>query len=497
MKNLIFLFLFYFLANTLLAQTENQIWPQFRGIDGMGVAPSSAKPPITFSEKNLHWKTELPKGVSSPVIWNHLIFITGFVDSTRELQTICLDRRMGKICWINSVVPDTVEKYHPIASPAQGSVATDGERVVACFGSYGLVCYDLDGTPMWKYRVAFNRLTYGHGTSPVIAGDKVIYFNDAGPKRFLIALDKKSGNQIWRTDLLPPKVGNTSVPSTGGHSVPCIYLDKIIINRVGGLSCYSLEEGTLLFDYKLMTACNATPFVDKNKVIVTFWNNFSEENQRGKLPGFDELLKSDKNQNGTLDKAEIPADMIFYQRPGLEIEGSDKTVRDFFGSFDTSKDKEITRKEWDDGIKLLNDIFYKPVGLTAISLEKKGELKDSSIIWKVLDNIPEVPSPLLYRNRIYMIKEGGILTCVDPENGKVVYVNRIGAPGALIASPIAADGYVYFFSYNGKMKVVKAGDIFEVAGEYDFRDKIAATPAFAGNEIYIRAGRFLLAYTGK
>ena len=84
------------------------------------------------------------------------------------------------------------------------------------------------------------------------------------------------------------------------------------------------------------------------------------------------------------------------------------------------------------------------------------------------------------------VKDGGIVTCVDPESGKVIYTIRIGNPGPYIASPVAANGFIYFSGYNGKMKIVKAGDKFEVAGEYDFKDNLAATPAIIGNTIFIR-----------
>ena len=483
-----------FLGSSLFSQPNNQIWPQFRGVNSVGVAAEETRPPVNLNEKNLLWKTELTKGVSSPVVWNDKIFITGFIDSTKELQTLCLDRKWGRILWTRSIVPDTIEKYHNIASPAQGTVVTDGELVIAYFGSCGLVCYDMEGNQLWRYRVACNKSPFGHATSPVISGDKVIFFNDVDPSRFLVAIDKTTGFSLWRTNFPYPKVGNTYVFSAGGHAVPFIRGDKILLNRIGGVSCYSVANGEKLFDLPQLTAGNATPFIYKNQVIVTTWYNFSEENQRGNLPDFKELVKNDKNGNGTLDINEIPESMIMYQRPGMELEQANKTVKDLFWSFDTDRNKEITRQEWDTGLKLLNEVFYKPAGLMAICLENQGLLNDSAVVWRVSDNVPEVPSPLLYKNRIYMVKDGGILTCVDPENGKVVYVNKIGTQGAIMASPVAANGNIYFLSYNGKMKVIKAGDKFEIIGDYDFKEKVSATPAIIENTIYIRAGKNLYAF---
>jgi outer membrane protein assembly factor BamB len=143
---------------------------------------------------------------------------------------------------------------------------------------------------------------------------------------------------------------------------------------------------------------------------------------------------------------------------------------------------------------LLNNFYYKPAGLIAIKLSSKGQLSEKDIQWRVPENTPEVPSPIHYNNRIYMVKDGGTLTCTDSETGKVFYQERIGNPGPQLASPIAANGFVYIFSYNGKLKVIKESDSLEVAYEYDFKDKITATPAIAGNNIYIRTSKELLAY---
>jgi len=96
-----------------------------------------------------------------------------------------------------------------------------------------------------------------------------------------------------------------------------------------------------------------------------------------------------------------------------------------------------------------------------------------------------------------MIKDGGLLTCIDPETGRVIYTNRIGSPGPHITSPVAANGFLYLCSFKGKMKVVKAEDKFEIAGEYDFKDKIMATPAIIENSIYIRTGKELIAFSRK
>jgi outer membrane protein assembly factor BamB len=109
--------------------------------------------------------------------------------------------------------------------------------------------------------------------------------------------------------------------------------------------------------------------------------------------------------------------------------------------------------------------------------------------------LSEVPSPIYYRKRAYMIKDGGFITCLNPETGNVLFQSRIGNPGPYLASPVAANGLLYIFGYNGKLKILKAGDELNIVGEHDFKDKIGASPAIIGNTIYIRTNSGLLAYS--
>jgi outer membrane protein assembly factor BamB len=493
MKKTICIILLSALILSCKNKIKDQIWPQFRGINGSGVAAETARPPVIFDSTTLSWKAELPQGVSSPVIWKNKLFVTGFNDSKKELQTICLNRKNGNILWTSTVVPDTIEICHSISSPAQSSVVTDGERVITYFGSCGLYCYDMQGKLLWKYQLACSNDWPGSGTSPVIADDKLILIRDSN-EPFLLALYLDNGTVAWKKNL-----NNNPIPSNGGHSVPCIYKDWIFVHRVGEVTCYSIFDGSQIWSYKLLTSGVSSPIVAGDKVVTACWYNFSEENQRGKLPGFDDLIKYyDKNQNGTISETELPDDMILFTRPEItDLENTTGSVRNFMWYIDTNQDGEITRQEWDNCLEILKDTFYKPAGLLALNLENKGELYDSSLLWRVTDNIPEVPSPVFYQNRIYMVKDGGIVSCVDPENGRVIYSMPLGNRGGYIASPVVANGNVYIFSLNGKMKILKTGDKFEIAGEYDFKDKILATPAIIGNNIYIRTRNELLAYSGK
>jgi outer membrane protein assembly factor BamB len=130
-------------------------------------------------------------------------------------------------------------------------------------------------------------------------------------------------------------------------------------------------------------------------------------------------------------------------------------------------------------------------GLLAIRVkENKPE-----VIWRENTSIPEVPSPLLYQGRLFLVRNGGVATCLDAVTGRVIYRARIGAPGAYYASPIAAGGRVYLASSEGVVTVISAGgDQLKIASHNELGEEMIATPAIAGHSIYIRTLQSLYAF---
>jgi len=473
-------------------ETGSQNWPQFRGLNSSGVGSEDANPPVKFENKNLLWETEINAGVSSPVIWNNKLFLTGFVEDAKELQTICINRKNGKILWFSSIFPDTIERHHPVSTPAQSTVVTDGERIISYFGSCGLICYDMTGKEIWKYAIPSNRAQYGSATSPVIIGDMMILIYDIGRNRYLLALDKNTGSVIWKTGF-----ESINLQNLGGDATPVIYNNMIIVHRVGELAGYDIADGSQIWNYRLLTQGSSTPVIADNKIVAACWSNSTEEDQRVPLPDFNELLqKNDSDKNNKISRQEFPSDLMLYIRPEImDFQGSANFLRWHFSSFDINRDREIDLQEWINGVAMLKDAFYKEAGLLAIKSDSKGLVADSAILWRVSENVPEVPSPLFYMERIYMVRDGGIITCVDPDAGKVMYTTRLRNPGSYLASPIAANGHIYIFGYNGRLKIVKAGDEFQIIAEHDFKENIAATPAIVGNILYIRTKNKIMAYS--
>ena len=123
-------------------------WSRFRGPNGSGVSDRD-KPPTTFGPTtNRIWQSPVPSGHSSPTVWNDLVFLTGVEDN--GLVLAAYRRRDGTRLWQQRAPAESLEKVHAFSNPAASTPATDGERVYAYFGSYGLLAYDFAGKEIWR-----------------------------------------------------------------------------------------------------------------------------------------------------------------------------------------------------------------------------------------------------------------------------------------------------------------------------------------------------------
>jgi outer membrane protein assembly factor BamB len=126
-------------------------------------------------------------------------------------------------------------------------------------------------------------------------------------------------------------------------------------------------------------------------------------------------------------------------------------------------------------------------GLLALRLGGRGDVTQTSLRWKYQKSIPQLPSPLLYGNVLYMINDGGVLSTFNPETGALLQQSRLrGAIDHYYASPVAADGKVFLVSQSGVITVLKAGGTPEVLTVHELDDESYATPAIADGRIYIR-----------
>jgi outer membrane protein assembly factor BamB len=156
---------------------------------------------------------------------------------------VCIDRRTGKIRWRRTVAAEEIEKVHELSSPAGATPATDGERVYVYFGSYGLVCYDLDGNQQWEKRLPLPQNPYGAVASPIVVGELLV-FNHQGKDSYLLGVNRRDGRTVWKTDRSLFQYG-WSTPVHWRHDG----IDEIVV--LGGdfkpnqrLMAYNLADGT-------------------------------------------------------------------------------------------------------------------------------------------------------------------------------------------------------------------------------------------------------------
>ena len=176
-------------------------WPQWRGPHGDGTCDEIGLPTKWGATENIVWKTALPEpGNSTPVIWGDRIFVTQPLTKDGRRTLMCFDRNDGKLLWQAGTDWKEVDPTHDTNPLCSSSAVTDGERVIAWFGSAGLFCYDFEGREVWKRDLGIQKHIWGYGSSPVIHGDLCYLLFGPGERSFLIAVDKKTGETVWQHD---------------------------------------------------------------------------------------------------------------------------------------------------------------------------------------------------------------------------------------------------------------------------------------------------------
>ncbi len=254
MRLLILLLASCLLAPALLADLVPVVdgeWPRWRGPFNNGVARGSA--PVEWTDtENVKWKVDVPgRGHSSPVIWGNKLFITTAIrtGSSGEYRhlLLCYDRTTGSLLWEKEAVRETPhEGYHgTYGSYASHSPVTDGEHVIAYFGSRGVYAYDLDGNLKWSqdFPPMRKRLEFGEGTPPTLHENVLLLTFDHQGDSFIVAIDKNSGEQLWRHD----RDGEIS------NWAPSLVLEyesrtQAIVPGVGKVRSYDLATGEVIWE---------------------------------------------------------------------------------------------------------------------------------------------------------------------------------------------------------------------------------------------------------
>jgi outer membrane protein assembly factor BamB len=417
-----------------IAQESN--WPQWRGPDRNGVSTESGVPLEWSATHNVVWKTPIEgRGHSSPVVWGNRIFVTTDIqgdvipgaeavrhvrggeiyyhpqtesaDKRHTLKVLSLDAETGEILWTRTVhdgrVYDNRHRRNTYASP---TVVTDGHHVYVYFGSQGVYCFDFEGNLIWTVDLGVI-LTWGHGhgVSPLLYDNLLILQcdQDEGDRSFLVALDKATGREVWRT------YRNTRL----NYSSPI-----------------------------LVETRDRTELVTSSYHVVISYDPATGE----------ELWRSE----GFLGNA-IPTPVA-----------NEKAV--FVASGYPDK---LTK---------------------AIAIPTSGDKGSPSVLWEYRKGAGYVPSPLLYEGYLYLVSDKGVLTCLDPETGSVVYEGgRITTPTSVRASLVAWDGKILISGENGDYFVVEAGPVHKILAVNSIGETVYASPAIAKGRLFLRSEEHIYA----
>lgn len=443
-------------------------WPQFRGPNGQGIAERD-RPPTEFGPgTNLLWKVEVPGGVSSPCVWDDQIFLTAF--STGKLETLALDRRDGRVRWQRVAPAEKIHRTTESSSPAAASPVTDGQHVYVYFASFGLLAYDLDGRESWRKPMPVPNSTYTAGASPVLANHRLIQNCDQEDGRsFLLAVDCQNGRTLWQT----PRPDCAT-----GYSTPVVWkhdgVEEIVVAGSLRVVGYSVSDGKEKWSARGLesSAVCPSPALGDGRLYAMSYTAYDSK----PTPFSDWARPRDKNGDGRISRAEAPE---LIESGGFE-------------QLDLNRDGFTTEAEWDES--MARHRRGEP-GLFAVRAPGAGDVTDTHVLWKRQRGVSDVASPLFYRGRVYVVQDGGRVTGCDAATGVPLYEQeRLGTEGAYHASPVAADGRIFFSSTSGVVTVVAADSTLKVLARNALGEVIIATPAIAADTLYVRTRKHLWAF---
>jgi outer membrane protein assembly factor BamB len=448
-------------------------WRQFRGPNGSGVSDEVGLPVELGPERNVVWKVPALRGLSSPVVAGDKVFLTAFENA--KIFTVAFDAATGRTLWRREAPrPRVQEMQREPNGPASASPVTDGRNAYVFFTDFGLLAYDPDGTELWRMPLGPFNNPFGHGASPVLAGDTLLMICDQDSGSFLLAVDKTSGRVLWRAE---------RPLAQRGYSTPVLWQPRggslqALVAGSYRLSAYDVATGKEIWWIRgLPWQIKPTPVLGGEAVYFATYSGDSDPGKQEIIPSFKEALAQlDGNGDGKIAKEEI----------------ADKKIKGLFDEYlDLDNTGFLEERDW-------NQYRERRLGestFRAYRLGGSGDLTESNFLWKNPRSLPNIPSPLYYRDVVYTLKEGGVFSSFDPKTGEILKQARIeGALGTYYASPVAAEGRIYTVSDEGKLAVLEAGPRWEVLAVNDLKEGCKATPAIAAGRLYVRTDETLYCF---
>jgi outer membrane protein assembly factor BamB len=243
------------LALNMASASRTEDWPAFRGPSGNGISKETSAPLEWATDKNVRWKTKLPReGNGSPIVSNGCVFLACAEDAKGLRRSLlCFDRESGRQKWVRAVDFGREMPTHKTNLYCGSTPVSDGERVVVWHSSAGLYCYDLEGHELWSRDLGEFEHMWGYGSSPILHNDRIILNCGPGKRTFVTAIDLKTGDTFWEKD--EPFNGdgerNENGKYMGSWSTPVIAnvdgQDQIVCAMATRLNGYDPDNGDIIW----------------------------------------------------------------------------------------------------------------------------------------------------------------------------------------------------------------------------------------------------------
>ena len=451
-----------FLLTTNAARAED--WPQFRGPNAGGVSTSTALP-AEFSHKTARWQVELGGGVASPVVAAGRVFSTAMT-GPKTFTVFAHDAATGKPFWKRDFDTGPLPRITPPNSPASSTPAADGRRVYVYFSTLGLLALDAaDGREVWRRplpRPAY-LMDWGAASSPIVYRDLVIFCQDDDLAPYLLAVGAADGEVRWKTPR-PDMLGGYATPvlcAAGGRT-------DVVVAGTGKLKGYDPATGKELWTCNTLLRTLMTSPVAHDGVVYVAVQSYGDSNRLLKHALLEWL---DTNQDGKLLKAELPKE--FWER---------------FDVSDRNKDGALAGDELDTAFQHPTNMAGGGNTVQAVKGGGTGDVTKTHLLWNVTGPLPSnLSSPLVANGRLFVVKSGGLSSCLDARTGKALWEReRVRNFGDYFASPVYGDGKIYVPGRNGFVVVLADSAELKILARNDMGGEIIATPALADGRIFIR-----------
>lgn len=345
-------------------------------------------------------------------------------------------------------------------------------------------------------------------TSPIVHEDRLILVLDDEAnlpdsqlsRSRIVAFEKESGAMAWET-ARPLHRSGWSTPTIWAHDGGT----EVVVLGNGSLRGYDARSGIERWSVSgFSRETIARPIIAAGLLLASasMLGGIADE-QPDPEPFWKAVLEFDANGDGKLERGEMTGRFAFPIRPdlppdhpgyGLPLPRDEAPRKErldgMFGWIDKDRDGYWTREEFAGALTVGRGM----PNLVAVRPGGSGDVTESHVEWALHRGIPEIPSPVFYRDRVYLLQDGGIVSTVDAQSGALVHRTRLGALGHYRASPVVANDHLYAISEEGALSVLKTGNEPALVHQHGLHQRVAATPAIDETTIYIRTATELLAF---